>query len=226
MSSNISSIVIGGAAGISSVSNYNHGAVSGNPGGTLTGLVIPRSNVPSACSLPLSLIDLKLSQLQNKIILDWTISQNPDAKYFEIQKSVDGYSFETIEKTNASLNSSYATYSFTDPNASEQNGLYYRLIQIDSDGGTHTLGTRFINTCNTEQWLTITPNPFNDYITIKAQSAITSIQIFNTNGKLIEVYGNMVAESTKQINTNTWNKGIYIFKVVNEEGYTFYKLLK
>lgn len=218
----------GGVAGISigGPCSCPNGGLAGSPGGSLVNLTIPRAHVPSACSTPLSLIDLKLSQSQNKIILDWSISQNPDAKYFEIQRSVDGYSFETIGKTNASLNSSYATYSFTDPNASEQNGLYYRLKQIDSDGGMHTLGTRFINTSNTEQWLTIMPNPFNDYITIKAQSAITSIQIFNINGKLIEVYGNMVAESTKQINTSTWNKGIYIFKVVNEEGYTFYKLLK
>lgn len=225
LSGNISANLNGGIAGISSFSNTNRGALAGSSGGTLTGLVIPRSNAPTACTTPLDLLEFKITNTSNRAKLEWTITQNTDFKYFVVERSLNGYTFETIGTISASAKNNFASYSFTDPNILEQGTYYYKLSQVDNKGNKKSLGIRFINN-SAENWLSITPNPFSDYFKIQSKKKILSIEILNTNGQIIYEFYNLTEDTPLQINSSLWQKGIYIIKISNNEELEYYKILK
>jgi hypothetical protein len=90
------------------------------------------------CIIPLSieLIDFKVLNCENKVCLEWETAQEKNNDYFEIQKSSDGISFETIQqvKSKASNGNSHSKleYEAIDKNVL-QNEMYYRLKQVDFD---------------------------------------------------------------------------------------------
>jgi hypothetical protein len=70
------------------------------------------------------------------------------------------------------------------------------------------------------------PNPFNDFINIESKTALNSVQIFSTEGKLVYNFDINKKHSLK-ISTNALEKGIYFLKSVdiNNNNY-FNKIIK
>lgn len=56
--------------------------------------------------------------------------------------------------------------------------------------------------------ISLYPNPANDYVTIESNYSISSIQIFDISGKLMETY--RTDKKSNKINISKYNKGIYI----------------
>ena len=82
--------------------------------------------------LPVELAHFSARQNDCKVILTWITDSEINNDYFELQRSTDGRSFETIEEIKGS-GSTFAnqTYTYTDQPKSVNN--YYRLKQIDFD---------------------------------------------------------------------------------------------
>ncbi len=94
--------------------------------------------------LPVELASFSATQVGEGVLLLWETMSEKNCEYFAVQKSNDGIKFETIGRVRGSGSSdSQNNYSFTDrtplssPNGEEiwEEEVYYRLQQVDYDGG-------------------------------------------------------------------------------------------
>ena len=85
--------------------------------------------------LPVELMDFNGYANDGNNLLVWTTASEFNNDYFEIQRSIDGEVFETLDKVEGNGNTtqiSYYTYRDEDPIRS----AFYRLRQVDYDGKT------------------------------------------------------------------------------------------
>lgn len=87
---------------------------------------------------PIKAYNLKAQKLEDEVQLSWEATDASGFSHFEIQRSTDAVSFESIgrEKYNQELQKKSATFNFRDINPIE--GLnYYRLRMVDLDGSVN-----------------------------------------------------------------------------------------
>lgn len=68
------------------------------------------------------------------------------------------------------------------------------------------------------------PNPVKDLLTISAKDSITSVQVFDIQGRLLETYPNNI--STATIDMTSKAKGMYLVKVKTDKGIKTAKIIK
>ncbi|RZM22094.1 MAG: T9SS type A sorting domain-containing protein, partial [Pedobacter sp.] len=96
-------------------------------------------------TLPVSLVSYQAKMEGNRVQLSWTTSSEKDNAYFEIQRSLDGVSFQRLTTLKATGNSNAAqNYSVYDLNPANGSN-YYRLVQYDINGEREVLGDRVVN---------------------------------------------------------------------------------
>ena len=85
--------------------------------------------------LPVELLDFTAKCLEdNTVKIDWSTASENNSSYFEVRKSIDGYTWNTINTIPAAGNSTeLLEYSILDREVS-LNNVYYRLNQVDIDG--------------------------------------------------------------------------------------------
>ncbi len=184
----------------------------------------------STQTLPVELIEFT-GQLNEKgeVELKWTTATEINNSHFEIERSFDSEtSFNRISivkgQGNSKLLKSYLfteSFNLIDFAASK---IYYRLKQVDYDGKFDYSPIVSINlNSNQEKTLLVNPNPFKDEIKLSGVRELSSLKLYDPNGKEIitKVLSGSV-DGTYLIKINTNEKGIYILKL-NEE--TF-KLIK
>ena len=75
---------------------------------------------------------------------------------------------------------------------------------------------------NTPEPLIISPNPFTDNIQLNGKNSFGAhIQVYNSKGQTV-----YESQYNGPINTNGWQKGIYMIRILNEEGSLTSKALK
>ena len=82
--------------------------------------------------------------------------------------------------------------------------------------------TNSTNNVAIEKEIKVFPNPVNNHLTIEVKMA-AFVQIFNVNGQLIQ---NLNINSSEQINTENWAKGIYFVQVQTDDDVRSFKILK
>jgi hypothetical protein len=90
---------------------------------------------PTNAALPVTLVNFWGKRLdESNALLNFSTSSEKNNKGFEIEKSEDGFNFQSIGFIKGAGNSATMKYySFTDTKAVKDN-LYYRLKQMDEDG--------------------------------------------------------------------------------------------
>jgi len=157
-----------------------------------------------------------------RVNLRWTVAQNQESRYFDLQRSTDGKHFTTIQRIDATAGIALATYTTTDDVASVNGSpVYYRLKAKSKMGYIKFSKTVLVQLpVYTMPSVTVVPNPVKESMQISiSASAETNVQvtIFDFTGKAVRT---MQARSTKGRSTltlnglKTWPKGIYVVKVV------------
>lgn len=105
----------------------------------------------SNCSIPLPVELISFWVVKNsedKVIISWSTASEKNNNRFEVQRSIDGINFQTIQIIEGSENSTtILNYSTLDNDPLE--GInYYRLLQVDNDGQS------FISTMKSVEFLT------------------------------------------------------------------------
>jgi hypothetical protein len=74
--------------------------------------------------------------------------------------------------------------------------------------------------------LVMYPNPTNDVVTISSGNGMTLgyLMIFNTNGTL--VYERVISTDEAAIDLSNYSSGMYLFKVIQEDGVFFHRVVK
>ncbi|PZF71293.1 T9SS type A sorting domain-containing protein [Taibaiella soli] len=188
-----------------------------NPGNTTTQATAtftsfsPFSVSLSATPLAIVLNYFTGSVVNGNAVLQWATG-NDDARLFNLEKSADGKSFETIAPIVAN---STRAYEYKDPMSTNANN-YYRLKMEEANGDisysnvvnlkTNKLGSSPIS---------IAPNPAKDVfsLTYPLTMSDATINIVDMQGRI--VYKQVVAANTDQgtINISSLPAGIYVVRI-------------
>jgi hypothetical protein len=174
--------------------------------------------------IPVKLSSFTVQKSGNKVLLNWTSSQETNSSHYIVQQSTDGRNWKDITRVNAAgFSSRTLTYNATDYTPSK--GMnFYRLKQYDLDNRFDYSATRTaLFTADFE--VLITPNPVTDFIQLyisKTSNKAALISITDMQGKTMLQLTS--AESTIQIPVSRFAKGMYTIKI-QEEGAVISKQL-
>jgi len=167
---------------------------------------------PSA--LPVELTNFNAEQLNNSVQINWTTISEYNSDYFIIEKSDDGYNWNTIDKLNgAGNNQGKVDYSIIDRFANEGE-TYYRLVQVDFNGKSTVYGPISVNYLLDENTLNIYPNPAKEQFVARINSArkqICTINVYSSEGTNVKMSEMDLKNGLNQLffETNDLKPGVY-----------------
>jgi len=116
----------------------------------------------SNTSLPVNFLDVDAILKNGNVTIDWSTSNELNNDYFDVERSKDGVTFESVTKVKAGSTSTKINfYSVVDPNPYTGN-TYYRIEQIDfNSNSTFSKIVTVVNDLNDQ--IQLFPNPVNNY---------------------------------------------------------------
>jgi len=158
-------------------------------------------------TIPIELLSFNAKENQGISYLNWTTSTETNNSGWNIQRSNNGFTYETIGWVNGNQNSrDTRKYQFEDH--SPKDGLNaYRLEQVDLDGKTTYSKHKSIYIKNKS--IKLYPNPAKDYIYLNGIDK-AKISILDASGKLIKKQD---ISNNQPINISSLNLGIYYLEV-------------
>lgn len=131
--------------------NYYTGAVT-----TRDGFVLFRNSI-----IPVELLSFQIQEQDGKIIVNWSTATETNNLGFEVQKSRDRDTWQSVGFVRGNGTSTVpAEYSYTD-NYPEEGLSYYRLVQKDFDGTNKIFADKEIYIAGGFSLAQNYPNPFN-----------------------------------------------------------------
>ncbi len=172
----------------------------------------------SVSVLPVELVLFKAIGQEENVMLRWETASEQDNAGFEIERSVDGQDWETLDFVKGFGTSLEAQrYKWMD-DAPASGFNYYRLKQIDYDG---TYGySEIVLAQKSKQYteeIAVFPNPVEDvlYYELDGIEAEQNIFLYDIFGQLIHQEVGVV---TNTIDLNDVSKGIYFLVIHTEMG--------
>ncbi|QEC70027.1 T9SS type A sorting domain-containing protein [Panacibacter ginsenosidivorans] len=204
---------------------YTRG-VSADPKGVTNGIdTFSRFSVVNLGNiiLPVSLTNIKAYQKESGISIDWSALNETNINRYEIERSVDAFSFTKITSVNALNNGKVINnYSVIDNNPVKGNN-FYRIKAIDKDGRVIYSGVLSVNVAGGNTFVMIYPNPVrNHQLNVKLNNVPAGkyqLAIYNYLGqqvsdKLIRHDGGSAAQN--MILPANIKAGVYVVKVIGE----------
>jgi hypothetical protein len=218
---------------LDNVSNWSNNGTYTAATGTTTSPVFNRSGLNvygefTAASdtlsnpLPVSLLVFNAKPADNDVVINWTTASEINNKGFNIERSVDGRTFEFVRFVEGAIqSSSVLNYSEIDNEAfSLSNTLYYRLRQIDLDG-TETL-SKVVKVTRNDIGIAnilISPNPFSFNTVV----SLSSMEEGNVSIIITDIQGRVIA--TKNVTIQQGNNSIILNDLeIVSDGVYFIKL--
>lgn len=184
---------------------YAVNAVNGN--GDISGDQV-RTGLSVFIPLPVELLTFDAIHKSDHVEFNWSTAVEKNAESFEIQSSVDGITFETMDKKLAVGNSNKVQfYSSKVYNVAKTN--YFRLKMIDFDGTFTYSKTVFIKSKSATPVVNVLSDMIEIYLPEEKSINLTLIDL---SGKTI------LSETTPEINRWTMNtsnfpRGVYIVNI-------------
>jgi len=168
-----------------------------------------------------TMVDFKGVINNNVTRLDWTIADNQDVSYFNIERSLDGRTFDIINQTVADGQGSSASYAAYDnlEHLSLPNAIYYRLKIVKRSGAVSYSQVIRIPYGSSFTKLSIIPNPVHDMmqLAVNANSnGSMEIHIFDMSGKIVRSMNANVQTGINVISFDQLSKlqeGMYVVVV-------------
>jgi hypothetical protein len=193
-------------------------------GGTQAASGVGSSNVgimSSAISvLPLKLLAFNAAPNDTGVLLTWKTQDEENVSHFNIERSTDGSTYETIAKVKAigKINST-ENYSLTDSKI-PSTVTYYRLKMVDVDGRFVYSSTLVVRPANVPGVsFNVFPNPVVSSATVYVRSDIAgtaTIRVMNMQGATLMMQNNTVSRGENAISLNkisTLSAGVYSLQV-------------
>jgi hypothetical protein len=175
--------------------------------------------VPEGNVAPVVLSDFETQRSgSNTVNVTWKTQQEVNASGFEIQRSFNNSTFETIGFV-ASRNSNSNTsqfYTFTDNSNNSKDVSYYRIKMIDKDNSYSLSSIKLAKGMAGKADFTIFPNPSagNAKVTVNDLSEPIDVMILDNSGRLIK-QTTLIGKNSVEI--NNLQKGGYFIKITGKE---------
>ncbi|MEL6863848.1 MAG: T9SS type A sorting domain-containing protein [Bacteroidota bacterium] len=197
------------------------GPSTSSPGALNGGQTIP---------LPISLgnFEAKLADQRN-VELIWTTITEQNNEYFIVEHSRDGDHFEELELVKGAGNSiTEQNYSFMHKEAIT--GMnYYRLRQVDYDGGFSYSPTRVVEIENIGTSFTLLPNIIKDYVSIVISNDFAgsgNIEIIDLSGRLAKQLSFQGDAGELSLDLSELSAGHYFARLSTSEGLETLRFVK
>lgn len=144
-----------------------------------------------SCVFPVEYLYLNATSLDNSIMLNWETATEVNNSGFEVQRSTDGINFEYIGWVPGAGNTSTSTpYDFEDRNVVANQRYFYRLRQLDFNGGEAISNTVEGMILKGQDYMVggFFPNPSNGNVSLwmsLSKDTDFSIEVFNSLGQLV-----------------------------------------
>ena len=181
--------------------------------------------------LPVELIHFDAQAAANHTAdLHWVTASEINNSHFEIERSYDGRTFETVGNVTGNGTTSHLIdYNYTDETiAKSQNTAYYRLKQVDYDGAYEYSDVRVVRFDKRADRLEIAayPNPFNQEVTIHVNANEPyAIQVTDINGVVV-LSVDHTESRTHRLDVSEYTAGVYIIEVTSNQGTKHLKVIK
>lgn len=183
----------------------------------LDNINVVKSNATFVNLLPINFITFTGSlQPGKKIGLYWEAVTDKNHAYFDVEKSADGISFNSIGKV-----STGAPFNFTDYAPFNGNN-YYRIKEVDIEG--KVTYSKVINVPYNAGKLNVSiyPNPVTDLLQVKLNDRTTGnvdINISDLQGRVVYTATDVENNGSEiKINTHGLTPQVYVLKVTGKQG--------
>jgi len=155
--------------------------------------------------------------------LNWSVMNNDEIRFFDIESSLDGINFSVIQNVKAKI--SYfpdVDYGYVDNNSLVSTGsVFYRLKIINAAGEvSYSKVIRVSGNEKLEGRVKIFPNPVRDNVQVSIYSPVKQdiqLAIYDATGRLMRNIHTSVAKGSSKLNVSdfqSWPTGIYSVKVI------------
>ena len=170
--------------------------------------------------LPVELTRFVAALIPSGVALNWATATEKNNDRFEVQRSADGQSFQTIGTVKGQGNSSnLREYAFTDSRPITGQS-YYRLRQVDIDGSSAFSSVVAVQT-RTET--AVYPNPATNVVVLPATLGPVRYRVLNAVGQTL-LSGN--ATGNDRLDLTTLNKGVFFLEMTGAAGRTTQRLVR
>lgn len=189
---------------------------------------------PEGGPLPVKFMSISAVQKGSGVSIDWSTASEYNNKYFAVERSLDGSTWNTISQVKGAGNSSN-TLKYNAYDAKPVAGYnYYRIKQVDVDGKFDYSSIVKVKISVEKTAVSVLTNPFVNNITVDFLSNTNQ----SVNVKLTDVSGRMIAAEKWQISkgssrisfdkVSALQRGMYILTVTDMNGEMLYnnKLMK
>lgn len=213
---------------------YDHALQTGDFSGYIDDIQI---NDQSYIILPVKLNSFSAAAVKGDVLIQWQTSEESDLKKYEIERGLDGLSFNTIKEQLPIGGKGIKDYSATDrdvnlmDNATKQ--FYYRLKIINTDGGFAYSNIQKVNFGNSGNIkINVFPNPLTDKVEVSINApkeGYVETSISDGLGKILiskksKVQKGLSSISIKEV--KNLPRGIYFLKVKTSDTIQTIKLEK
>ncbi|MBU9935263.1 MAG: T9SS type A sorting domain-containing protein, partial [Ferruginibacter sp.] len=173
--------------------------------------------------LPVSLVSFEALKQNNKVLLQWTTSNEVNSGRFIVERSGDGIHYIPVGEVPAKNTAGNNYYGLTDP--APMSGLnYYRLKMVDRDGAFQYSPVRKINFNNDGDDITLYPNPVvNATLFIASSGNCNKALLYDVSGKLIKTF--ILQGRNNTLNLAGIAKGVYQLRIFTENAVRTEKIL-
>ncbi len=180
--------------------------------------------VNNVAPLAADLIEFDVTPIINEVQLSWTSADELDLESYEIQRSKDGISFESIGIKNAV---GPGNYTYIDRQPLYNMPIYYRLKMQNIDGSFEYSSIKTVQIDQSLRDVVLLPNPVIETATLSLSSdrnLVAYLTITNAAGEKVYVEQIILVEGDQQVGIQMKNMpaGLYTFRIqAGSEAYTF-----
>lgn len=176
--------------------------------------------------LPVSGLQLKARGGENLVELSWSTKQESNTERFEIERSVDGKTWQILGTMNAAGEShSPRQYRFEDRQPLSSS-VYYRVTVRDRDGRTSRSNSVILRPAASQRAveLSVFPNPFVQRISLDLESpeaGTVTLRIFDLFGKIHRAEGVALRSGVNRVEVEGLDRltqGTYFLEIIARDG--------
>ena len=170
--------------------------------------------------LPVDLVDFTVEPMSSgNIMLKWNTASENNNSHFQIERSMDGIRFDFLSVVEGAGTTNTSTYYSFEDKSPLHGRTYYRLKQVDFDGGYEYSPVRQVYLEGSG--ISIYPSPAEAEITIRPLNKLESdalIEVVNADARLIHRYQINKDDNFKTISLADFDPGVYFVKIIFANG--------